>query len=41
MHMKNVKKKRRPHADFKTTDASLLSAHILPLAMMYFHALPV
>ena len=35
------KGEKRPHADFKTTDASLLSAHILPPAMMYFHALPV
>lgn len=35
------KGEKRPHADFKTTGASLLSAHILSPTMMYFHALPV
>lgn len=35
------KGKKGPHADFKTTGASLLSAHMLSPTMMYFHALPV
>ena len=35
------KGEKRPHADFKTTGASLLSAHMLSPTMMYFHALPV